>query len=74
MIKTGYHIELLMPETMKLLGSIKSKITKYKNGENVSHLGITEVVVAHCNNYCNDYQNSYQQEFCVHLFLINCMA
>ena len=27
-----------MPETMALLGSTKSKITKNKNGENVSHL------------------------------------
>ena len=27
-IKTGYYIELLTLETMKLLGSIKNKITK----------------------------------------------
>ena len=27
-IKTGYYIELVTPETMKLLGSSKSKITK----------------------------------------------
>ena len=27
-IKTGYYLELLMSETMKLLGSTKSKITK----------------------------------------------
>ena len=27
-IKTGYYLELLMPETMKLLGSIKNEITK----------------------------------------------
>ena len=27
-IRTGYHIKILMPETMKLLGSIKNKITK----------------------------------------------
>ena len=27
-IKTGYYFELLMPETMKLLESTKSKITK----------------------------------------------
>ena len=32
-IKAGYYIELLTPETMKLLGSTKSKITKDKNGE-----------------------------------------
>ena len=38
-----------MPETMKLLGSAKSKITKDKNGGNVLHLEITEVVLIHCN-------------------------
>ena len=43
-IKTGYHLELLTPETMKLLGSTKSKITNDENGENVPHLEITEVV------------------------------
>ena len=34
-IKKGYYPELLTPETMKLLGSTESKITKDKNGENV---------------------------------------
>ena len=34
---------------MKLLGSTKSKITKDKNGKNVHHLEITEVVLIHCN-------------------------
>ena len=29
-IKAGYYFELFMPETMELLGSIKSKITKLK--------------------------------------------
>ena len=33
---------------MKLLGSTKDKINKYKNGENVSHLEITEIVLVHC--------------------------
>ena len=32
-------------ETMKLLGSTKSKITKDINGENLSHLEMTEVVL-----------------------------
>ena len=39
-IKKGYYLELLTPETMKLLGSTESKITKDKNGENVPHLEI----------------------------------
>ena len=41
---------------MKLLGSTKNKITKDKNGENVLHLEITEVVLVHCNIVNNDYQ------------------
>ena len=39
-IKKGYYLELLTSETMKLLGSTKSKITKDKNGENVPHFEI----------------------------------
>ena len=42
-IKTGHHLILLTPEAMKLLESTNSKITKDENGENVSHLEITEV-------------------------------
>ena len=34
-IKAGYYLELLTPETMKLLGSTISKVTKDKNGEMV---------------------------------------
>ena len=39
-IKNGYSLELLTPETMKLLGSTKKKKTKDKNGENFPHLEI----------------------------------
>ena len=55
-IKNGYSLELLTKETMKLLGSTENKITKDKNGENVPHLEITEVVLVHCNIFNNDYQ------------------
>ena len=55
-IKNGYSLELLTPETMKLLGSTKNKITKDKNGENVPHLEITAVELVHCNIANNDYQ------------------
>ena len=41
---------------MKLLGNTKNKRTKDKNGENVPHLEITEVVLVHCNIVNNDYQ------------------
>ena len=55
-IKTGFYHVLLMPETIKLLGSTGNKITKDKNGENRPHFEITEVVLVHCNIANNDYQ------------------
>ena len=55
-IKTGYNLELLTSETMKLLWSTENKITKDKISENVPHLEITEVVLVHCNIVNNHYQ------------------
>ena len=55
-IKKGYSLELLTPETMKLLGSTENKITKDKNRENVPKPEITEVVLIHCNIINNDYR------------------
>ena len=55
-IEDGYSLELLTPGTMRLLESTSNKITKDKNGENVPHLEITEVVLVHCSMVNNDYQ------------------
>ena len=55
-IKSGYTLERLTLEIMKLLGSTGNKITKNKNGKNVQYLKITEVVLFHCNTINNDYQ------------------
>ena len=55
-INNGYSLELLTPETIKLLESTENKITKDKNGENVPQPEIKEVVLAHCNFVSNDYQ------------------
>ena len=55
-IKNGYYLEILTAETMKLLGSTESKVTKDKNGENVPHLEIVELVLVHCSLVNNDYQ------------------
>ena len=55
-IKARYYLYLLCTETMKLLGSTKSKISKDESGENIPHLKITEVVLVHCNIVNNDYQ------------------
>ena len=55
-IKNGYSLDFLTPETMKLLGSTENKITSDKNGENMPHLEITEVVLVHCNIFNNGHQ------------------
>ena len=55
-MKSGYYLELLTPEIMKLLGSTENKITKDKNGENVANLEVVELVLVHCNLVNNDYQ------------------
>ena len=55
-IKTGYYLQFLTPETMKLLGSTESKITKDKHGEQVPHLEVVELVLVHCNIINNNYQ------------------
>ena len=36
-IKTAYYLELLIPETMKLLKSTESEITKDEHGENMPY-------------------------------------
>ena len=57
-IKTGYKLELLTPETMKLLGSTKKDVDKDKDGEIVPKLESVEVVLVHCNLVKNDYQHT----------------
>ena len=57
-IKTGYKLELLTPETMRLLGSTKRDVDAGKNSENVPKLESVEVVLEHCNLVKNDYQHS----------------
>ena len=55
-IKNGYYLELLTPQTIKLLGSTESRISRDKNGENVPHLEVAELVLVHSNLVNNDYQ------------------
>ena len=57
-IKNGYRLELLKPETMKLLRSTKNVVDKDKNSENVTKLESVEVVLVHCNLLKNDYQHA----------------
>ena len=55
-IKTGYKLELLSKETMKLLGSTKVILDSDKNSENVPRLENVEVALVHCNLVNNSYQ------------------
>ena len=55
-IKTGYKLQLLSKETMKLFGSTEDIIDSDKNSENVSRLENVEVVLVHCNLVKNAYQ------------------
>ena len=57
-IKTEYKLELLTPETMKLLGGGKKDIDKDKDGKNGRILESVEVVLVHCNLVKNDYQHT----------------
>ena len=57
-IKTGYRLELLFPETMKLLESTKKDADQNKDGKNVPKLESVEVVLVHCNLVNNNYQQA----------------
>ena len=55
-IKIGHYLEILIPETKKLLGSTKNKIAKAKIDKNVPHLELTKVILVCCNIFNNNYQ------------------
>ena len=57
-INTGYKLELLSPETTKLLGSTMKYVDKDKNGEDVPKLESAEVILVHCNLVNNSYQQA----------------
>ena len=57
-LKTGYKLELLSRETMKLLGSTEEHVDKDKDGEDVPKLESVEAVLLHCNLVNNSYQQA----------------
>ena len=57
-VRTGYKLELLSPETIKLLGSTKNNVHKDKDGEDVPKLESVEVVLALCNLVNNSYHQT----------------
>ena len=62
-IKTGYKLEFLTLETMKLLGSTKKDVNSDKNSGNVPKLKSVEVVLIHCNLVKNYYQHASKLVF-----------
>ena len=67
-IKTGYKLELLPPETMKLLGSTKKDVDQDKDGEDAPMLESVEAVLVHCNLVNKNYQQASKVLF---LYQIN---
>ena len=57
-IKTGYKLELLSKETMRLLGSSTNAIDAEKNGELVPKLESVDLALVHCNLVNNTYQKA----------------
>ena len=62
-INAGNKLELLSPETMKLLGSAKEDVDKDKDGEGAPKLESVEVVLVHCNLVNNIYQKAFKVLF-----------
>ena len=62
-MKTGYKLELLTPETMKLLGSTKIDVDSDKNSEDVPKLESVDIVLVHCNLIKINYQHSSKVSF-----------
>ena len=63
------NLELLTPEAMKLLGNLVEKITKNKNGENVTQIEIPKVILVHCDIV--NINTSMTQGICLNLFQIS---
>ena len=56
LLKSGYKLELLSKETMRLLGSSTDTIDGDKNSELVPKLESVDLVLVHCNLVNNSYQ------------------
>ena len=58
-MNAGYKLELLTPETMRLLGSTKKDVDKDKNSENVPKLESAEVVLVHSQKWLSIHIKSF---------------
>ena len=71
-INDGYYLQILTPETMKLLASTKNNMSK--DDKKVPHLEITEVVLINYNIVSNDYQHNLRVLYTFVNRLVNCLS
>ena len=64
LIKTGYKLELLIPETMKLLQTTKKDVDKDKDSENKPKLESLAVALVYCNLVKSGHQHTSRVLFC----------
>ena len=57
-IKTGYKLELLSEETIRLLGSSKKDTVQDKDGEVIPKFEAVDIVSVHCNLVNNTHQQA----------------
>ena len=69
-IKTDYKLELLFPQTRKLLGSTKKHVDQDTDGEDVPKLEFAGVVLVHCNLFDNNYQQTSKIVFPLYQIII----
>ena len=62
-IKTGYKLEFLSQETLKLLGSTKTDVDQDKDGKDGPKLESVGVVLVHYNLLNNNYQQAWKAFF-----------
>ena len=62
-INTGYKLELLTPETMRLLGSTKKCVDKDKEGKNIPKLESVEVFLVHCKQSSQKRLSTHSRSF-----------
>ena len=60
-IKSGYYLQLLPHETMKLMISTEENVAKWN--ENILPLDITELILVHYNLVTNTYKKNSNESF-----------
>ena len=68
-VKTGYKLELLPSETMKLLGTRNKDVDQSKDGEDVPKLETVEVALVYCKPVNNNFQQAQLSRSNIFIFI-----